>query len=287
MLLHDETRDDARPGERASATGAPLPLGNHVEAAPIAPLEAVVLAAGAGTRIRVDDDAPPKPLTRVLGRTLIERSVRSFARAGVQRLTVVVGFKGETIATAVEELAPRYGLDVCTAENRRWEAGNGTSVLAAAASVSGPFYLAMGDHLFDPAVLDELATGDEGATLSLAADHNWTQVPDVDEATKVLLDGRYIVEIGKELPEFDAIDTGVFLCREGIFDSLSGAVRVLARRDEAMTTPVSGLFWQDVDTPADLALAELRLRWQSAVAAPGEITSGLRVLQPEPRSLIE
>jgi choline kinase len=55
------------------------------------PTQAVVLAAGAGTRMRLGDDAPPKPLTPVLGRSLIERSIETFSAAGVDRLSVVVG----------------------------------------------------------------------------------------------------------------------------------------------------------------------------------------------------
>ena len=187
------------------------------------PEEAVVLAAGAGTRLRVGDDAPPKPLTPVLGRRLIERSIEAFATAGVRRLSVVVGCDGDQIAAAVEELAPAYEMRVEIVENPVWERGNGSSVLAAADSVNGAFYLAMGDHLFDQGILGTLAGVDEGAELSLAVDHAWRAVPDLDEATKVLLDGRAILDIGKELAEFDAVDTGIFLCRSGIFDALDCA----------------------------------------------------------------
>ncbi|MEX2230129.1 MAG: NTP transferase domain-containing protein [Dehalococcoidia bacterium] len=246
-------------------------------ASPRIPGEAVVLAAGAGTRLRLGNDAPPKPLTPVLGRTLIERSIETFSSAGVRRLTVVVGCDRDLIAAAVEELACTYEIEIDVVENPHWERGNGSSVLAAADRVDGAFYLAMGDHLFDQGILSALADADDGAELSLAVDHAWRAVPDLDEATKVLLDGRTILDIGKELSEFDAVDTGIFLCRSGIFDaldcaraaqvhSLSGAVKVLARRGEAVTAPVSGRFWQDVDTPADLALAERRLRQRDAFA---------------------
>lgn len=241
------------------------------------PGEAVVLAAGAGTRLRIGDDAPPKPLTPVLGRTLIERSIEAFSTAGVRRLSVVVGCDSDLLAAAVEELAATYEIQVDVVENPAWQQGNGSSVLAAADSVDGAFYLAMGDHLFDQGILGTLADADDGAELSLAVDHAWRAVPDLDEATKVLLDGRAILDIGKELSEFDAVDTGIFLCRSGIFDalacaraaedhSLSGAVKVLARRGEAVTAPVTGRFWHDVDTPADLALAERRLLQRDAMA---------------------
>ncbi|MPZ98644.1 MAG: NTP transferase domain-containing protein [Dehalococcoidia bacterium] len=262
VQLHDRTRAFAR-------TESFAPVFPEVRPETI-PDQAVILAAGAGTRIRQGLGAPPKPLTPVLGRTLIERSFRAMTRFGVSRLTLVVGYEGDAVASTARDLAARYGLDVTIVVNRRWELGNGTSVLAAAPYVSGPFFVAMGDHLFDPAILDVLSAMDDGAELSLAVDHDWPDIPDLEEATKVRLSGRAITRIGKEISVFDAVDTGLFLCREGLFDaleraeasgdaSLTGAVRILASERAAVTAPVTGLFWQDVDTPADLALAEHRL----------------------------
>ncbi|MCK9485516.1 MAG: NTP transferase domain-containing protein [Dehalococcoidia bacterium] len=236
------------------------------------PTEAVILAAGAGERLRCRDEAPPKPLTSVLGKTLLEHSIRTFVGAGVQHCTVVVGFEGATVARAARGLGERYAVQVTTVHNADWERGNGTSVLAASAVVANPFFLAMGDHLFEPAILGALQAQDGGAPLTLAVDHAWDALDhaDLDEATKVRLNGSTIVDIGKEIRTFDAVDTGIFLCRPAVFGaleaaqaggdaSLSGAVRVLAARAEAEVGDITGRFWQDVDTPADLARAERRL----------------------------
>ena len=79
-----------------------------------------------------------------------------------------------------------------------------------------------------------------------------------------------IIAIGKRLASYDGVDTGVFLCRPPIFDalregaadgdhSLGGAVQRLALRGEVTWAPAGGLFWQDVDTPHDLDVAEASL----------------------------
>jgi choline kinase len=232
---------------------------------------AVILAAGAGTRLRGSDGAaPPKPLTPVLGRPLIERTIRTFRAAGVSEFVVIVGYERELLTPELHTIAGRLGVHVIPVTNHRWELGNGTSVLAAAEYVGDRFFLAMSDHLFTPAFLDRLIGADEGLPLSLVVDHGCDVVSDLAEATKVRLADRRIVDIGKDLTRFDAVDTGVFLCRPVLFSalrraqqagdcSLTGAVRVLAAEGRATTVPSDGLFWQDVDTPADLALAERRL----------------------------
>lgn len=243
---------------------------------------AVILAAGAGSRLRGDDEAaPPKPLTEVGGRLLIERTLRTFRAANVLDIVVVVGYEHERIVPELRRLAGRLRLNVTPVRNYQWERGNGTSVLAAAEHVGNRFFLAMSDHLFDPEFLTRLNRKDDGAALSLVVDHNWAAVPDLQEATKVRLAGGRIVEIGKELQAFDAVDTGVFLCGPRLFDalrraqeqgdaSLTGGVRLLAAEGDAQTVSSGGLFWQDVDTPEDVTLVEQRLlNWM-----PGERWAG-------------
>jgi 1L-myo-inositol 1-phosphate cytidylyltransferase len=79
-------------------------------------------------------------------------------------------------------------------------------------------------------------------------------------------DGR-IQRIGKVLRDFDAIDTGVFLCTPIIFealeasqaqgdDSISGAMNVLAAWKKAHIFDIGDRLWVDVDDPAAYEKAE-------------------------------
>lgn len=220
-----------------------------------------------------DPDAPPKPLTEVAGRLLIERTLRTFRSVGVRDVVVVVGYRADQIVPTLRRLASTLRMNVTPVHNHRWERGNGTSVLAAAEHVGDRFFLSMADHLFDSEFCSRLLKADGGAALSLVVDHEWRSMPDLDEATKVRLQGRRIVAIGKDLDLFQAVDTGVFLCRPALFEAvrkaqeqgdftLSGGVQILASRGQAVAVSSAGFFWQDVDTREDLVRVEDRLdRW--------------------------
>jgi choline kinase len=133
----------------------------------------------------------------------------------------------------------------------------------------------MADHVYTGAVVAALRRYPaSSAAVLLAVDRRIEHVRDLDDAVRVYSssDGR-IREIAKGLPTYDAIDTGVFLCRSGLFDaleeerkarggdcSLSDGVRRLARNGRALAVDIPGdAWWQDVDTLCDLQLAETRL----------------------------
>jgi 1L-myo-inositol 1-phosphate cytidylyltransferase len=89
--------------------------------------------------------------------------------------------------------------------------------------------------------------------------------------TRVMCSNDRIVNIGKVIREFNAIDTGVFLCTPVIFDalqasqaagddSISGAMNVLAGQDKARVFDIQDRLWLDVDDPATLDRAEALLQ---------------------------
>jgi CDP-L-myo-inositol myo-inositolphosphotransferase len=234
--------------------------------------EAVILAAGKGSRMAGgDEDATPKPLVAVAGVPLVKRAILTMARAGIERVHVVIGFKGDEIRAALER-DPAYaaaGVEVRFIDNPDYERANGVSVLKARGHVGGPFLLSMADHVFGDALARKAAGADlERADLVLCVDRRIRDVYDIDDATKVKTRDGAIVEIAKELPEYDAIDCGVFAVTPALFDalerarsatgdcSLSDGVRQLARAGRARVLDVGEDFWHDVDTPEARRLAE-------------------------------
>ncbi len=232
---------------------------------------AVILAAGAGTRLRRGADDPPKPLTELLGLTLVERAVRSCCAAGVEDFVVVVGYRGDELAPYLRTLGEDIGVRLRVAESRDWELGNGASALACEPYVTGEFFVIMSDHVFAPQFLDRLLErDDERRACALVVDRDLDNIRDLPEATKVRLGNGRITAIGKQLTSFDAVDTGVFLCQPALFDALrqaaergrhafGDAVQLLAARGEVSWAPAAGLFWQDIDTPEDLDFARAHL----------------------------
>lgn len=78
---------------------------------PIAPLPALILAAGRGERLRPITDSCPKPLVPVRGRPLIEWHLLALAAAGVREVVVNVAWRGEQLVQAVGDGA-RFGLRI-------------------------------------------------------------------------------------------------------------------------------------------------------------------------------
>ena len=238
---------------------------------PSVSLPVVILAAGQGHRLRPGNGDVLKPLTPLLGLTLLERALLSAREVGSTDFLVVTGSCQETIWPHILELEHRHGLSIQVIENLDWEAGNGGSVLAAAPYVTGPFLLLMCDHLFDPDILRRLIKTEGGsAACYLAVDHRTDQVFDLKDATKVQLDGQYLTAIGKELATFDAVDTGLFHCQPALFDALaqarrdgdgtlSGGLRRLIQTRQAQAADIGERFWLDVDTPEALGHARQRL----------------------------
>lgn len=229
----------------------------------------VILAAGEGTRI---DSNRPKPLVPVLGMTLLERTVRTCASVGAQQFVVVVGYREEQVRAHVAALGERLGVHIVCVGAEDWSLGNGASTLAAAGDIGNRrFFLVMADHLVDPEILKKLLLDPPGSTeVCVAVDHDRCQVFDLDDATKVRCRNGQLAAIGKDLDQWDSIDTGVFLCTPALFralestrdvgqDSLSHGIADLASRRLVRAVDVTGCRWLDVDTPEALAEAERRL----------------------------
>lgn len=242
--------------------------------------QAVILAAGRGSRLAVSDQNPEefsKPLLEVGGTSLLGHALCACAEAGVERAFIVTGYRAESVRA---EMARWPLLDTVEVYNPEWELPNGLSVAACQRVVEGDFLLLMADHLFDSSILTDLATGSWSGDVTLAVDARVDAVVDLEDATKVRRDGDRIVDIGKTIEEFDSVDCGLFRCTPALFEaleqaarsrapSLSCGLRQLIRTGSFLAMEVGGRWWQDVDTPemAVTAARELGRRRRSGSAA--------------------
>lgn len=236
-----------------------------------ASLTAVILAAGRGERLQEVAGGGSKPLTPLLGITLLERAMLTCQAAGVTDCYVIVGYQGERVGSYTATRSRRYRMRLHVVPNPHWELGNGTSAASMAPylqNLQSPFLLLMCDHVFDPVMLTSLIAAAQGRGASLlAVDPRVDQIFDLDDATKVQLDGNNITAIGKELQQYNAIDTGLFFCQPALFEaleqanmagdaSLSGGIRHLIDAGTMQAASIGDRFWMDIDTPACLARAE-------------------------------
>jgi choline kinase len=85
----------------------------------------IVLAAGAGMRLRPDTDALPKALLPVAGdTTILDIALRNLASSGVTEVVVVVGFAAHAIADRAADLEATHGVEIMLVHNDRAQEWN-------------------------------------------------------------------------------------------------------------------------------------------------------------------
>lgn len=232
---------------------------------------AIILAAGLGSRL-VTGEEIPKPLKPVAGVPLLVRILRTLQGAGIRQAVIVIGYRGEQLRQAL--IAEKsLSLDLQFVVNDAWDKGaNGVSLLKARAWLDEDCILSMADHLYSPEIVRRLQEAELDGKCALAVDRDIPGCFDIDDATKVKLDGKRITGIAKELEIYDAIDTGVFRVNAllgqslaEVFErrgdaSLSDGVRALSASGRFVVVDATRAKWIDVDTPEAHARAEAMLR---------------------------
>jgi len=229
--------------------------------------QCLILAAGKGSRIASVADGGPKPLVPVCGVPLLEHVMRRAREAGVERFVIVAGYRADLLRRWLRDRSIASA-SVTLIENPEYHKANGVSALAAKAELNEPFLLLMSDHIFETktakALMRQPLAEDE---VILAVDSKCDRIFDLDDATKVRCEGNHVVEIGKDLSLYNALDTGMFLCRPALFSclesvkkngdcSLSDGMRKLAQQRKLRAFDIGGGHWQDVDSPDALEHVE-------------------------------
>ena len=229
-------------------------------------MKALIIAAGQGLRLRPIGDT--KPLVSLLGLGLIERVILTAKKSGIKEFCIVTGYHGEKIRKHLSD-GGKYGVKIEYVENDEWTRGNAISVLKAKDHFKESFVLLMADHNYDHRILNELLkTKIEKDECILCVDKNPGDHLNVDDATKVRTVDHRIEAIGKDLSDYNCIDTGIFICNPIIFDvleqsiskgdeGLSGAIKILAQRCKMKCMSLEDNFWIDVDDKSDRKNAEL------------------------------
>ena len=237
-------------------------------------MKGIILAAGDGDRLGVLTLGVPKALLDVGGRPLIGYPLAAQAAAGIDEIAVVVGYLGDRIWEVLGD-GSQFGVRLSYIPNDDYWGGNAVSVHKARQWVQGePVVLCMADHVIAEGLVKRLVENGP-AEETLCVDHSPGEYLNIDEATKVALDGDGCIKnIGKDLARWDALDTGVFLLTGRFFHFLDGLVRrhglgveisdavrfIVGQGHRFRTCDVGGCFWMDVDTKEGLDTVRGRVR---------------------------
>jgi len=224
----------------------------------------VIIAAGQGSRLKTVTKGIPKTLLYVNRKPIIQWIIDEASAVGIKRFIIVTGYEHERIE---KYFLKKPNTSIELVYNPLWKKGNGISVFSSASKIGEEkFVLMMSDHIISRQIIKGIINEKEGKPV-LAVERNLDKVFDMEDATKVLVDGKRIISIGKTLKRFNGVDTGLFVLDGLIFralekvikegkDSLSDGVSEMLENHclNAYTVP-DDAFWLDIDTEAALKRA--------------------------------
>ena len=237
----------------------------------------MVLAAGAGRRLRPYTDTLPKALVPVDGETTIfDIALGNLAEVGLTDITVVVGYRAEAVEQRKSALEEKYGVRLTLVHNDKAEEWNNCySLWLARDHFAQGALLVNGDTVHPVEVERRLLAAAEDPTAAgilLALDE--TKVLDEEEMKVTLDDGGHMRRITKLMPpsEADGEYIGATLIQPGAADQLAAALEETWRRNPDLyyedgyqtlvdgggvvgVARVGGLPWVEVDNHADLEKA--------------------------------
>jgi choline kinase len=242
-------------------------------------MQAVILAAGFGSRLSSVTGGKAKALVEIGGRPLILHQLEALADHGVGPVVVVVGHQADEIQRVVGERAE------VILNDRFAETNSLYSLWLARDWITGPFVLLNCDLFFDPLILDQLL---EESGNVLAYDSTSSRGR---EQTKVALKKRRVVDLGKDLPASSArgeslgmlkfetdgakamLDAADQLIRDGNANAwVIEATRAVCGQVPVFGVNIAGGAWAEIDFPYDLDVARREVwpqiwrgRWRKQV----------------------
>lgn len=231
--------------------------------------QAVIMAAGLGTRLRPLTDDVPKPMIRVGGRPILEWSFEALPDSIRDVVLVVNYFKDQIEQHFGNEWRGRKIRYVLQEELR----GTGHSVHIAADALDERFMVLNGDDLYLPTDLERLATNDLailGKRVTDGGRFGFLDVTDDGYLVGVTEDGKgegNIINIGAYVLDRLFLDYNLVPIKDGKEFGLPQTVAVMAKDRQVAVTVAKA--WMPIGFPEDVAAAD---RWlaehrQSARAA--------------------
>lgn len=220
----------------------------------------VILAAGIGSRLREHLAVhSSKLLMEIAGKSLLMRTIQSHEKAEITKIIIITGWQSDSIKAEIQKQYKGHA-ELCFVFNEHYELRNGVSLLKAIPYIQHDFLLTMADHVLDDKIMIETighVPPEEGAILYV--DYKTETVLDLPDATKVMAKGGLIQFIGKELCDYNCIDTGVFIGTNALLNeiekkyscdgdaSLTDGVQALANQGKMVALDIGCCYWQDVD----------------------------------------
>jgi L-glutamine-phosphate cytidylyltransferase len=164
-------------------------------------LNAIILAAGKGERLRPLTENKPKCLVKLFGKSLLEWQIETFHKLGIDDITIVTGYKSNLINF------PK----IINLENKKYDSTNMVETLFCAEDkLKNSTIISYGDIIFESKILSKLIKSKEN--FSIVVDKNWLDYwklrfkKPLDDAESLQIDSKnFITNIGQKVKNITEI----------------------------------------------------------------------------------
>jgi choline kinase len=235
----------------------------------------LVLAAGAGRRLRPYTDSLPKALVPVDGEiTILDIALRNLAEVGLTDVAVVIGYAAGAVEERKDALESRYGVKLTLVHNDRAEEWNNAYSLWLARDLFRQGALLVNGDTVHPVSVEKTLLAERGPGVLLAIDD---VKPLADEEMKTTFDARgQLTRITKQMDPAVAHGEyiGATLIEADAAAGLADALEATWRRDpnlyyedgyqeyadrggDVRAAAIGAVDWVEVDNHHDLARARV------------------------------
>jgi choline kinase len=163
-------------------------------------LEAIILAAGEGKRLRPLTNNTPKCLVNLFGKSLLQQQIETFRSCKIDDISVVTGHLNQMINFE----------NITYFQNPNFKTTNMVETLfCAKEKLTNSVIVSYGDIIFEKNVLQKLI--DSNDDISVVIDKNWKKYWEMrfdnplNDIESLILDDGYISNIGQKVNSFDKI----------------------------------------------------------------------------------
>tara|TARA_Y100000741_G_scaffold242335_1_gene185681 strand:- start:508 stop:1197 length:690 start_codon:yes stop_codon:yes gene_type:complete len=223
-------------------------------------MDALILAAGKGTRLGLNDS--PKCLIEFGTSSLIEYQIKCLNELGIKNIHIITGYFPEKIKSKIGDLANYIHNPEFSSTN------NICSILCAKNFMSDDFICIYGDLFFDKKILENCFSSKKDIVLTVEKNLR-------EETSRVKIKDNKIILVNKNINfnEADGNFIGMAKFSKNITKKLFNSIEKIAKKDsqsyytsaiedliqngtDVHFVTTENLSWMDIDTPDDLIHAQ-------------------------------
>jgi choline kinase len=230
---------------------------------------AIVLAAGMGKRLCKTTENTPKPLLEVGGKTLIEYAVDFVKKIGIGNIIIVGGYQYDKLKLKINSVD--LGIDLVN--NVNYDKQNLLSFYRALENIdeNKNILVCNADYIFKDNTAKKVSRKLKGINVYCSFDLSGND----EDVMKVKIDSKgCMIEMSKQLDDFDAIYTGIFFLDSNCNKNIRSLVTSILNKYDNDKTTVEYIFgelkgngydvnvvdigradWFEIDTEEELEIA--------------------------------